>query len=125
LTEAGLGLAEIYQSHGRMLAAFADAATLSPEVDDAWRGVIGGFVDVNTTRLIDLAARGYSTMEHPEQTARALVWMTERYLLETYGRGATVPPAVAAEALAEIWHRAVFGTAGQPRVRSQGDGRRR
>ena len=108
LTDAGLGLAEIYQTHGRLLAAFADAATASPDVDEAWRAVIGGFVDVNTARITDLCTRGSCTLDHPEQTARALVWMTERYLLETYGRGGTISTVVAAESLAEIWDRAVF-----------------
>jgi hypothetical protein len=50
----------------------------------------------------------------PDQVARALVWMTERYLLETYGRGAGIPAQVAAETLAELWHRAVFDAATRP-----------
>jgi AcrR family transcriptional regulator len=108
LVEAGLGLARASQSHGQVLAAFADAAAVNPDVDDAWRGVIGGFVDDNIARLTDLRNHGISTLEHPEQTARALVWMTERYLLETYGRGGGLPADVVAETLAEIWYRVLF-----------------
>ena len=40
--------------------------------------------------------------------------MTERYLLETYGRGGDLPTQVAAETLADIWHRAVFTTTPEP-----------
>ena len=40
--------------------------------------------------------------------------MTERYLLETYGRGGGLPTEVAAETLAEIWHRAVFAATPEP-----------
>jgi hypothetical protein len=50
------------------------------------------------------------TIEEPEQTARALVCMTERYLLDTYGRGPAVPVEVAAATLAEIWQRALFSS---------------
>ena len=58
LVDAGLELAETYRTHGRLLAAFADAAAVSPDVDDAWRAVIDGFIDDNITRLADLAAQG-------------------------------------------------------------------
>ena len=108
LVEAGLGLARTYQTHGRLLAAFADTATVSPDVDDAWRRVIGDFVDDNVARLTELRDKGVSTLDHPEQTARALVWMTERYLLETSGRGSGLPADEVAETLAEIWHRVLF-----------------
>jgi AcrR family transcriptional regulator len=108
LVKAGLKLAETYRSHGRVLAALADAAAISPDMDLAWRDVIGRFIEPNTNRLVDLCARGVCALAHPEQTARALVWMTDRYLLETYGRDSAVPTRVAAETLAEIWHRTVF-----------------
>jgi hypothetical protein len=35
--------------------------------------------------------------------------MLERYLVETYGRGPEVPVDVAAESLAFIWRRTLFG----------------
>ena len=67
LVHAGLGLAETYRTHGRLLAAFADAAAVSHDVDDAWRAVIGGFVDDNITRLTELCAQGFCTLEHPDR----------------------------------------------------------
>jgi TetR/AcrR family transcriptional regulator, ethionamide resistance regulator len=113
LVEAGRGLAEVYRTHGGLLAGFADAAAFSPDVDSAWRGILGGFVDDNIKRFDELRSRGLSAIDHPDETARALVWMTERYLLETYGRGSTRPIDVAAETLADIWHRVVFTTAAE------------
>ena len=40
--------------------------------------------------------------------------MTERYLLETYGRGDELPTDIAAETLADIWHRTVFTPTSTP-----------
>ncbi len=109
LVDAGRNLARIYLTHGRLLAAFADAAAVSPDVDVAWRRVIDGFIADNTHRLTELRSRGLSDVERPEEAARALVWMTERYLLETYGR-TSEDRAVddVAQTLADIWHRSVF-----------------
>ena len=39
-----------------------------------------------------------------------LVGMTERYLLDTYGRGPAVDVTVAAATLAEIWQRTLFSS---------------
>ena len=36
--------------------------------------------------------------------------MTERYLLDTYGRGPAVDVDIAAATLAEIWQRTLFST---------------
>jgi hypothetical protein len=61
------------------------------------------FVEPTRTRII-----GLSDVPHPEQVTLALVWMLERYLVETYGRGPEVPIDVAAETLALIYRRVLF-----------------
>ena len=73
-----------------------------------WSSVIGAFTDRYTEFIAELCRNGSSTVERPEQTARALVGMTERYLLDTYGRGPAVDVHVAAATLAEIWQRTLF-----------------
>jgi TetR/AcrR family transcriptional regulator, ethionamide resistance regulator len=108
--EAGIDLVTLYRDHGRLLLAFEQAAGEGTDIDRAWRAVIQGFTDRYTRFITDLCDQGLSSIEHPEQTARALVGMTARYLIDTYGRGPDVPVEVAAATLAGIWQRTLFST---------------
>jgi AcrR family transcriptional regulator len=104
LEAAATGLAEVYQRHGRMLLAFAEAATGGGAVQAAWHDAVEAFVEPVRQRL---DAVGGGRLPHSGEAARALVWMNERYLLETYGRGREVPPEVAGTVLAYIWRGAL------------------
>lgn len=108
--EAGVEFVTLYRDHGRLLLAFEQAAGAGTEIDAAWRSVIQEFAARYTEFIAELRRRGVSSIERPEQTARALVGMTERYLLETYGRGPAVDIEVAAATLAEIWQRTLFSS---------------
>ena len=112
LAESALALAVVYRRHAAMLRAFAEAAAAGEDVEAAWRDLIGGFIAQATERITHLSADGTISLDHPEEVARALVWMTEHYLLETYGRGSDVPVEVAAATVAQIWHRALFAVPG-------------
>jgi AcrR family transcriptional regulator len=105
LMDAGRALAEVYQRHGRLLLAYTDAASSSPDLAAAWRAMVQTFVEPALQRIVSLC-----TIPHPEQVTQALVGMLERYLVETYGRGPEVPIDVAAETLAFIWRRTLFGS---------------
>ena len=72
--------------------------------------MIQAFTDGYTEFIAELCRQGLSRIDRPEQTARALVGMTERYLLDTYGRGPAVEVDVAAATLAEIWQRTLFSS---------------
>jgi AcrR family transcriptional regulator len=106
--EMGVEFATLYRDHGRLLLAFEQASGAGTEIDGAWRSVIQAFTDSYTEFIVDLCRQGLSSIDRPEQTARALVGMTERYLLDTYGRGPAVEVDVAAATLAEIWQRTLF-----------------
>jgi AcrR family transcriptional regulator len=108
LEPAARGLAEVYRRHGRLLLAFSDAASIAPDVESAWHAAIEGFVDRTTERITLLRESGRSELEHPRELARALVWMTERYLHETYGRGSALPVETVAGTIATIWRRTLF-----------------
>jgi TetR/AcrR family transcriptional regulator, ethionamide resistance regulator len=108
--EAGVEFVTLYKEHGRLLLAFEQAAGAGTEIDAAWRSVIEAFTDSYTQFVTELCRQGLSTIAQPQQTARALVGMTERYLLETYGRGPAVDVGVAAATLAEIWQRTLFSS---------------
>ena len=109
LDEAGADLVATYQKHGPMLRAFADAAPTAPHIESAWRAAVESFVEPVARRIPDLNRVGSASVRHPEETARALVWMTDRYLLETYRPGPdTVPTKTAVETLVAIWRRTIF-----------------
>jgi AcrR family transcriptional regulator len=108
--ETGVEFVTLYREHGRLLLAFEQASGVGTEIDEAWGSVLRAFTDRYAEFIAELCRRGLSTIERPEQTARALVGMTERYLLDTYGRGPAVDVDVAAATLAEIWQRTLFSS---------------
>lgn len=108
LHPSAAALIDVYIDHGRLLLAFAEAAATAPAVEAAWQAAVGGFVDLTASRIQELVTAGQTDLAHPHETARALVWMTERYLLETFGRGPAVPPSVAADVLELVWRRTLF-----------------
>jgi len=108
LQPSAAALIEVYRSHGRLLLAFAEAAASAPAVELAWQASVAGFIDLATVRIEELVAGHHTALDHPRATATALVWMTERFLLESYGRGPALPDATAAEVLELVWRRTLF-----------------
>ena len=104
----------VFASHGPVLRAVSDAAVSDPEVERAYkRGFVEGFVEPIAARVRMDAEAGLVRGElDPEQTARALVWMVERYALDTLGY---TPPAVepdrVASTIENIWLRTLYGPA--------------
>ena len=108
LRPAARALIDVYRAHGRLLLAFAEAAASAPAIEKAWQASVAGFIDLATVRIEALVETGHSNLDHPRATATALVWMTERFLLESYGRGPASPDAAVAGVLELIWHRTLF-----------------
>ena len=108
--ETGVEFVTLFRDHGRMLLAFEQASGGGIEIDQAWRSVIHELTDSYTEFIAELCRQRVCSIDRPEQTARALVGMTERYLLDTYGRGPAVDVEVAAATLAEIWQRTLFSS---------------
>jgi len=46
----------------------------------------------------------------PEETAKALLWMNERYLTLSLGRAPTTERALVVRSLHTIWSRVLYGT---------------
>lgn len=104
------GFAGVYVRHGPVLVAIADAASNDHEVEQLYRfGLVGGFVEAVAKRLGAGRARGKILPIDPEQTARALIWMNERYLLEMLSHQPQADPDVVVETLETIWLRALYG----------------
>ena len=102
-------LVPTYAEHGLVLSAIADAAGHDPQAERTYRGLIERFVETTARRIEkDVEAGRTEALDAPE-TARALVWMTERYLKETLGRRPQADVETAVAALAGIWERALYG----------------
>jgi len=109
LAVTATALAEVFQAHGPLLAAIADASARGPELERAWRALVTSFIGPSQARIEAWIADGDVSLESSAaETAKALVWMTERYLLECYREGPDLPTDVAALTLATIWWRTLF-----------------
>jgi AcrR family transcriptional regulator len=104
-------LAGVYQDHGPVLLAMAEAAHHDDEVERVYVALVQGFVDGVVARLERDAAAGRASVPYPAEVAAALVWMTERQLAVTFGRQETGPGERAAtvEALYTVWTRTLYG----------------
>jgi AcrR family transcriptional regulator len=104
-------LAGVYQAHGPVLLAMAEAAHHDDEVERVYGALVQGFADGVVARLERDAAAGHASVPNPAEVAAGLVWMTERQLAVTFGRqdtGASERAAVV-EALYTIWTRTLYG----------------
>ncbi|MCB8901481.1 MULTISPECIES: TetR/AcrR family transcriptional regulator [unclassified Streptomyces] len=98
------GLVEVYVEHGSVLRALADAAASDEKVERAYNALVQRFIDATVRHIRDEQARGrIGELADVEQTARALIWMDERYLSEALGREPHADPQVVADVLYNIW----------------------
>lgn len=115
LADALRGGAETFLRYGPVLRAISDAASQDSLVEEAYRdGLIERLIASVAARIERDIEAGLSPKElDPEETARALVLMTERYLLDAFGRpGGQVSRAKAAAvagALEAVWVRTLYG----------------
>ena len=105
------GVVAVYAGHGPVMRAISDAASVDPEVETVYDGLIASFVEATAARLDDEAAdaRRTRSLADPHDTAHALVWMTERYLSRSFGSSSPrVSRQTAANTLYEVWVRALY-----------------
>jgi AcrR family transcriptional regulator len=104
-----------FVEYGPVLRAISDAAGYDARVEQAYRyGLIERLVTAVGARIARDVGDGISPEElEPEETARALVLMTERYLLDAFGRPERHPSGEESEAifvtLEGIWVRTLYG----------------
>lgn len=103
-------LADVYAAHGPVLRAIAEAAAHDAEIDDAYHQLADAFIETVASRIAADVAAGRSRITNPTETARALVWMNERYLTETMGRVPQGDADHAATVLGEIWVHTIYGS---------------
>ena len=108
--EATEGLVAVFADHGPVLRALADAAADDPDVERAYNELVQSFVDVTAQHIREEIEAGRVLPLDPAETAKALVWMNERYMTLSLGRQPTTERAVVARTLATIWSRTLYGT---------------
>lgn len=105
------GLASVYLEHGPVLRALADASGADAKVERAYRGLVDDFVAATARHIREEQARGrIGPLADVDETARALVWLDERYLSETLGRTPQTDPRVVVDVLYTIWISTLYGT---------------
>ena len=103
------GIVDVFAEHGPVLRALADAAADDPGVEEAYGSLVQRFVDATARHIEKEMAAGRILPLDPGETAKALVWMMERYLNLSLGREPGTPRETATEALATIWTRVLYG----------------
>jgi TetR/AcrR family transcriptional regulator, ethionamide resistance regulator len=104
-----------FVEYGPVLRAIADAAGYDARVEQVYRyGLIERLVAAVGARISRDVEAGVSPDDlDPQETARALVLMTERYLLDSFGRPESRPSraraAAVVGALEKVWVRTLYG----------------
>lgn len=106
--EALEGVVEMYDLHGPVLRALADAATDDPDVERAYNQLVQTFVDATAQHIAEEIEAGSIPPLDPQETARALTLMNERYLSDSLGREPRTPRETVIETLVAVWTRTLY-----------------
>ncbi|MEA2171949.1 MAG: hypothetical protein QOF76_5249 [Solirubrobacteraceae bacterium] len=100
----------VHERHGPLLRAIDEAAATGDErIGAAQRELRERFDDLLAETLEASPHLARHPLADRRETARALNRMTERYLMDTYGREPRVTADVALRTLAEIWNALIHG----------------
>ena len=104
------GIVAVYVEHGPVMRALADAAADDRDVEQAYNALVQSFIEATARHIENEIAAGRVLPLDAHETAAALVWMMERYLVLSLGREPTTDHAAVTETLATIWTRVLYGT---------------
>ena len=107
--EALEGIVHVYAEHGPVMRALADAAADDPGVEQAYNGIVESFVRATARHIEEEIAVGRILSVDAGETAKALVWMMERYLNLSFGHDSATSRDAVAETLTTIWTRVLYG----------------
>jgi len=110
LSASAAAAVAVYAEQGPILRALADGAASDAKLEETYSGLVQTFIDANAEKIRAEQANGHiATDLDAEETARALVLLTERYLGELFGREPQGDPARAAAVLHRIWVSTLYG----------------
>lgn len=108
--EALEGVVAVWDRHGPVMHALADAATVDQDVELAHAALMQSFIDVVAKHIEAEIEAGRILPLDAKETARALTLMNDAYLLAALGRTRTATPEKVVETLSTIWTRTFYGT---------------
>jgi AcrR family transcriptional regulator len=108
LRDALDGVVNVYGDHGPVLRALSDAAVEDDDVEEAYERLVQNFVDVTGHHIEAEIEAGHMAPLDAGETAKALVWMTERYLYHSFGPARRVAVGRVTETLASVWTRTLY-----------------
>jgi AcrR family transcriptional regulator len=103
------GIGRFWAKHGPVLRAIADAATHDRLVEKAHRAFVDRFVQGTATRIRSDVERGRIAPLDADESARALILMSESFLNENLGREPQRDWRSTIDTLATLWQRALYG----------------
>ncbi len=111
LRDALGGGAETFERYGPVLRAISDAASYDGRVEEVYRGgLIERLILAVEARIARDVEAGITPAQlDPSETARALVFMTERYLIDAYGTPRANNTDAVVRTLATVWIRTLYG----------------
>jgi TetR/AcrR family transcriptional regulator, ethionamide resistance regulator len=117
LVDALRAASQMFVEYGPVLRAISEAAGYDARVEEVYRGGLIQRLKAAVAARISRDIEAGVTPDNldPEQTARALVLMTERYLLDAFGLPAKRPSRAETELIFEtletVWVRTLYGPA--------------
>ncbi|MDX8253015.1 TetR/AcrR family transcriptional regulator [Acinetobacter pittii] len=101
---------KVYVEHGRLLRAFVEAASGDERVESVYRSLIQEFINAAAQHIKAEQRVGKIRKDvEVEETAKALIWLEERYLSEAFGHTTQVQPDVVIRVLENIWISTLYG----------------
>ena len=108
LREALAGTVGAYGRHAAVMRALADAAVDDPGVESAYDALVDGFVDITARHIEREVETGLIDALDAREAAKALIWMTERYLYHSFAPAHRIPAGRVHETLAALWNRSLY-----------------
>lgn len=103
-----VAIAGFFERHGTLVRAIADAASHDDDIERVYRQAIDTFVDLTAEAIEGRVASGEMPPVDARETARALTWMNERYLLDAYGSGEPRDRERVVDALWTVWSSVIY-----------------
>lgn len=107
-------IAQVYETHGKVLRAIQHAATQDAEVEEVYvGGLVGGFIDAVEAQIgVEVERGNAAPIADARRTAEAMVWMSERLLAEAFGNDPVDEREPVVAVLSTVLLRTVYGRAG-------------
>jgi AcrR family transcriptional regulator len=110
----------VYARNAALLRALADAAPTDARAEAAYFGIVEALAAEVAERVHGEQEAGRITaLLDARQTSRALVWMNERFLYQSFSSATSADVRSVSAVLGRIWIATLYGSA--PRARPSGD----